>query len=101
MRPGCFLSLFRCKLQLLSICFIVLSISLLLIYQRKQVHDNQPFDSPHQLANRNEVIGGINDRNRKYNLMYESSGFEKLKRLFNSYNNKDCTLGKIKFEIGN
>ncbi|KAK4010369.1 hypothetical protein OUZ56_019515 [Daphnia magna] len=84
MRPGCYISLFRCKLQLLSACFIVLSISLLLIYRRTNFNDNQPLVS----ANRDDITGGVIDSNRKFNLMDETSGF--LKRLFNSYN--ECTL---------
>ncbi|XP_057368443.1 uncharacterized protein LOC130689518 [Daphnia carinata] len=83
MRPGCYISLFRCKLQLLSACFIVLSISLLLIYQRTNVNDNQPLIS----AKRDEITAGVIDSNRKFNLMDETSGF--FERLFS---NKECTL---------
>lgn len=88
-----FFMLFRAKIHVWICVVILVLIIIFLTCQQHSEYDNQKFVQSQAIYGSGRVAQTshvIPVNQRRYNLMNEQSGFEKMKHFFNS---QDCTLG--------
>ena len=98
MMASCNFAPFRTNLQLMLAFFVLVALSVVIIHQRTNSNDYyetlQQLEKLPKIDYDERIVTGFPINNRKYNLIDEIYGFGKWKKIFKSYNSKECNLGE-------